>query len=296
MKSFMITIFVIGALVAAGIGGTLASFSDYEVSQNNSFEMGEMDLVVSDNEGCNYNGDIVPAVFAIDDGWPDCIKSQWFDLHNAGRNEQENPYVYLHFKNLTCEFQDAKEAYEYIKVVGGDIVRCPSNDPLAIAINEPTAVAIFGGIAGENATGATVTVDGIGDDAICMLSRYISVNITYSIAYDSNSGTRPTNWDEVPANEQTVLDLSAYDTAGNNDGKVQLSEIACEQLEIGDLKGCWMRFVLVEITATDVPESAFNLNHFDETNTDEAKWEDWPTNAMQAQKVTFDLAFELLQY
>jgi hypothetical protein len=92
------------------------------------------------------------------------------------------------------------------------------------------------------------------------------------------------------------MDLSSYDTAGNDDGKVQIAEVICEQILIGDLPGCWVRFVDVTLRAVDIPESVYGKSFFDENDPDEAKWDHWPTNAMQAQKVTFDLAFELLQY
>jgi len=291
MRNIWLTMVVVLTLVAATIGGTLAAFSDYEVSQKNYFKMGEMDLVVSDSDGAVYNGAVVPPVFKVDAGWPDCSKDRWFDLHNAGQNEQEAPDVYLHFKNLTCDFTDCKEAgiYGYIKIVDKTIVKTTADDPAGIAINEPAWVAIFGGIAGENAEGKAVTVDGIGDAAICLLSRYITVEIYYSVQYDSASATRPKTWDEVPADDRDQLDLSAFDA--NGDGKVQLSELICKQLLIGPLKGCWVRFVDVTMRATDVNESVFGKDFFAAGS----DWEDWPTNAMQAQKVQFDLGFELLQ-
>jgi len=167
MKNIILSIVVIGVLLAGGIGGTLADFNDYEVSQDNYFKMGSMDLTVSDGDGNEFNGATVPRLVAVVNGWPDCSKDRSWDLHNAGENEQVPPEVYIHFKNLECVWENTKVTdttpVAYIGIVDGHVVRYTSSGTGRVGINEPQDVAIFGGVAGENATGAPVTVAGISD-------------------------------------------------------------------------------------------------------------------------------------
>ncbi len=47
MKNIFLAIVIVSALAIAGIGGTLAGFSDTEQSLNNVFEVGNLDMLVS---------------------------------------------------------------------------------------------------------------------------------------------------------------------------------------------------------------------------------------------------------
>jgi predicted ribosomally synthesized peptide with SipW-like signal peptide len=283
MRNVLFAIVVIGALIGAAVGGTFANFSDYEVSEGNYFEMGEMDLVISDSLGRMYNGDTVPAFWRITNGWPECSKDLSFDIHNAGENEQKPPVFYLHLKNLTCEFTEPKVTYDWIrpKYVDGVLVAYLDGDgtlDIDIPVNEPTYVAILGGVAGEDESGAAVTVPGIGVLADCLLSRNIIVTIEYSIQYDTNQDP-PESWEKVPVADRTTMD------------PVPLAELICEQVEIAELKGCWMRWFHVSMVAHDIDEDDLKLDYF----ADGSKFEHWPTNALQNQIVEWDIGFELLQ-
>ena len=261
MKNIFLSVVVMSALIAAGVGGTLADFNDYEVSEDNTFQMGGMDLTISDGTGKEFNGyNNIPQFFAVTAGWPECSKDRSWDIHNAGNNEQEAPKVYIHFKNLDCEWVDCKTSqttpFAYMAVENDSVVRYDADGADRVGINEPQDVAIFGGVAGEDADGAPVTVPGIGDDAICLLSRTIRVvAIGYSEEYDSVAPLRD-SWDAVVlAGEDMYLDLSPYDK--NSDGVVTLDEVICEQIYMFTLTGCKMRWMNMSLRAVDINEDQF---------------------------------------
>jgi len=49
----------------------------------------------------------------------------------------------------------------------------------------------------------------------------------------------------------------------------------------------------MSLRAVDLPEESLNFDYFDEDIEAEAKWNNWPTNATQNQKLFFDIAFEM---
>ena len=314
MKNILLSVVVIGALVVAGVGGTLADFSDYEVSEDNYFATGAMDLVVSDEDGDDYNGDIVPEVFRVVDGWPCCSKDRSFDLHNVGDNEQEPPVVYLHIKNVDCGWVMPKMAYEWIDCDDDVciIVDAPANPPtqgsrnqgLPKPVTEPEFVAECGGVAGEDVNGDPVTVPGIGccygED--CQLSQHVDVKI--QIAGPYTGADTPETASDVPTADWVTLDLSSYDDDPSD--IVKLDELACQQIELGELPGCFTLWVNMSlhlqdvdeddlIAAGDLTDPGMGYGWFDDTIPCEAKWDHWPTNALQNDVMWFDMGFELLQ-
>ena len=99
MKSIFLSVVVICALAIAGIGGVFADYQDIETSEDNYFETGSLDLLVS-QRGVMYEDPNVPRLVNTDDFMPECEdKSYHFDLHNAGVYTQGTGWVYLHFKN-----------------------------------------------------------------------------------------------------------------------------------------------------------------------------------------------------
>jgi predicted ribosomally synthesized peptide with SipW-like signal peptide len=289
MKTIILSVVVVGALVAAGIGGTLADFSDIELSPDNKFQTGSMDLTISDADGNEYNGANIPAVVAVSTGWPDCSKDRTWDVHNIGESEQEAPWLYIHFKNVDCSFVDTKQAYGYMEFeTPTHLVR--TSDNTQIAINEPQDVAIFGGLAGENSTGGMVFVPGIGDKAICLLSRLVTVqSLMYSDAYDSANPLRA-NWAAViAAGEQHSVNLTRFED--NGIPGIQIDELDCNQIYLFQLPGCKMRWMHMSLIFENLCEDSnyVGLNCFEEGS----KFENWPTNAVMNQKLEWDMAFEL---
>jgi predicted ribosomally synthesized peptide with SipW-like signal peptide len=321
MKNIVLSIVVIATLVVAGIGGTLADFSDYEVSEDNYFATGAMDLVVSDEDGNDYNGETVPEVFRVTDGWPCCSKDRSFDLHNVGNNEQEPPIVYLHIKNLECGWVMPKVVYEWIDCDNGDciIVSAPANPPvqgsrntgLPKPVTEPEFVAECGGIAGEDVDGEPVEVPGVGCcyGENCELSQHVDVTIRVAGPYtgpwdDVNKTGTPPTADDVPSAHWRILDLTSYDPDPSD--IVKMDELECQQIELGELAGCYTLWVNISLHLQDVDEDDLiaagiltdpgtGYGWFDDTIPAEAKWDHWPTNALQNDVMWFDMGFELLQ-
>jgi predicted ribosomally synthesized peptide with SipW-like signal peptide len=320
MRNIVLSLVVVAALVGAGVGGTLADFSDYEVSEDNYFATGSMDLVISDEFGNEYNGETVPEIWRVDTGWPCCSKDRSFDIHNAGENEQQAPIVYLHFKNIECDWLWPKIVYLYVLCDDGecvdeltpeewDALTDDEQDALLEAgykpVTEPEYVAECGGVAGEDADGEPVEVPGIGclgED--CTLSRH--VDVTIRIAGPYTGADTPATAAAVPEGDWDILDLDEFDDDPEND-IIKLNELECEQIELGPLPGCYTFWVNVSLHLQDIDEDDLidegvltdpgtGYGWFDDTKDAEAKWDHWPSNALQADVMFFDLAFELLQY
>ena len=90
-----------------------------------------------------------------------------------------------------------------------------------------------------------------------------------------------------------AVDLSAYDE--NDDGYIKFNEVVCNQMLIGELDSLETIYVKIDVWFQDIPEEhdRVKLDLFPGT---EGKFNDWPTNALQNDKVTFDISFELFQF
>jgi hypothetical protein len=113
MKNIFLSVVVISALVVAGIGGTLADFSDSEEEMGDTVQAGSMDLKVN---GLN-DPDLLPA--SIRGMVPE--KSYHFEktVANAGTIDG---WLYIHIKNVLCEETDDKgfkPEPEIVAEVGG---------------------------------------------------------------------------------------------------------------------------------------------------------------------------------
>ena len=262
MRSIFLTVVVVCALAIAGIGGVFANYQDIEVSSGNYLETGDLDLKVSYPSGDNaiWYDTPVPAVVHGDNFMPECTdKSFHFDLHNVGDYEQGTGYVYIHFKNLV--FEDTGKT-------------------------EPEDVAELGGVIGELEDGTIITLpaaDALGADwgtgAGGELAEHLRV-----VIFTSPTGTG--DW--------TELDMDEYDE--NDNGEIKLDEVVCNQILLGELDSNEEMFVWVSIMLQDIDEDDLGYSFFNATIAAERKWEDWPTNALQNDKVTFDISFELFQF
>jgi len=293
---------VIGALVVAGIGGTFADFSDIEISEDNYFGTGALDLVVSNYAGTEYPDD-VPKFFMVQDAWPSCDKSVFLDLHNYGQGFQVDPYCYIHLKNLECGWIVPKSVYAWLDADGTKVIVV---DPPAAGtqgtgyprpVTEPEYVAEMGGVAGELANGTAVTVVGIGEyGETCEVARHVDFHIEVAGPYDH--GAVATSKD-VPDADWTTVDLSRFDL-DPTDGVIKLNELLCEEILLMQIPNCKMIWVHIWAHLQDFDEEAayaeglIDTTYFAETYP-EAKWDHWPTNAYQKDYMEFDMAFELLQ-
>ena len=304
MKNILLSVVVVAALVAAGVGGTLADFSDIEISEDNYFSTGALDLVVSNNLGVEYPDD-APKFYMITDALPCCDKSVFLDLHNYGQGFQADPYAYLHIKNLDCGWVMPKKPYAWLDA---DDKKVDPPDPLPSTgdfgtgyprpVTEPEFVAECGGVAGELANGTAVTVVGMGEyGETCEVSKHVGV-IKIEVAGPYTHDEIPTSAD-VPAADWKLVDLTDYDD-DPEDGVIKINELVCEEILLAQIPACKKIWVHMSLHLQDYDEEdaytdgVIDTTYFAETYP-EAKWDHWPTNAYQKDYMEWDMAFELLQ-
>ncbi len=306
MRNIILAVVAIAALTAVGVGGVFADFSDIETSQGNYFKTGSLDLKVSNYLGVEYQGARVPVFYQVSNAWPCCDKSVFFDLENWGQGTQVIPWVYIHFKNFECGWVVPKNVYKWIACESGTCVEVPAPSPVPPEgtrgtgfpkpVTEPEYVAECGGIAGENVNGNKVIVPGVGCcyGDTCQLPEHIGVLMW--IAGPWPHETKPKTSARVPSAAWRPVTLPDP----NGDGVTKLNELECHEVELGQLPNCngiWVHIALhlQEFDEEDAyAQGLIPTTYFAETYP-EAKWDHWPTNAMQEDAVQFDMAFELLQ-
>ena len=310
MKKIIVSLMTICVVAGLVGGGLFADFSDIETSKDNYFQTGALDLKVSDQVGNEYQDPNVPAFFQVTDAWPCCDKSYYFDLENWGQGFQCAPWAYLHIKNLECYWVVPKNVLMWVNEDGSEatattIPAIPDPLPSAGAVgtgfpkplNEPEYVAEVGGIAGEDVGGNPVTVPGIGVcyGEGCELAKHVGVKLW-------KAGPWP--HEDKPATGADVPDLDWESVPlpdPNGDGVTKLDEIICVEVELGEIPNCngiWLHIALhfQDFDEEDAfAQGLIPTTYFDDTIPSEAKWDHWPTNAMQKDGMEFDMAFELLQ-
>lgn len=304
MKNIILSVVVVATLVAAGVGGTLADFSDIEISEDNYFGTGALDLV-SNDVGTEYPND-APTFYMITDALPCCDKSVFLDLHNYGAGFQTSPYAYLHIKNLSCGWVMPKKPFAWLDESNAIVaapVPLPTVGTMSTGyprpVTEPEFVAECGGVVGELADGTAVTVTGMGEyGENCEVSEHVGVIGIY-VAGPYEHDTYPEAMD-VPQDQWRLVTIpTSLDT--NGDGVFKMSELVCNEFELGQIPACkkiWVHISLHlqdydeddAVTAGDITEA-----YFDESIPSESKWDHWPSNAYQADFMEWDMAFELLQ-
>ena len=98
MRNIFLAMIVICTLVVAGVGGTLAGFSDTETILDNKVEMGSIDLKVNDTDDAPY-GIGIGQVISVDKVNPEDVIQEVVSVRNAG---DKDGYLYVNFKNLEC--------------------------------------------------------------------------------------------------------------------------------------------------------------------------------------------------
>jgi predicted ribosomally synthesized peptide with SipW-like signal peptide len=160
MKNVFLSVVLIGALIVAGLGGTLATWSDSETSEFNYIETGSVDLQVNFADDWPWGTGVGPKVELS------CmIPQKWYgpfpvDLWNAGQCEQPSS-AYIHVKNVECSNIPPKEGSGYPGPITGDLKP------------EPELVAEFEGWVNS------VYVNGIGPEGDdCSMGTHVNMIIT----------------------------------------------------------------------------------------------------------------------
>jgi hypothetical protein len=184
MKNILLSVVVIGALVVAGVGGTLADFSDSEEEMGDIVQAGSLDLKV--------NGENDPNVLPFE--IKTVIPDKWYDVSKTVANVGTiDGWLYLHVKNVLCTESNDKD-------LNGDGVIDLLDNP------EPENVAELGGKHGQK------QVPGVG--VRCDMEKHIKFEIWYGQTgamtlvdlsqYDKN-GDGVIKMDEIEC-EQILID------------------------------------------------------------------------------------------
>jgi len=161
MRNIVLSILVVALLLAGGIGGTFATWSDSETSADNYIETGSLDLVVNGADDAPW-GAGVPTKVKVECLIPEKLVGPFeVELWNAGQDCMPNATAYLHIKDVCCANVPPKTGSGYADPTTGDLKP------------EPELVAEYGGKVD------CTTVPGvgvIGDD--CTLPEYIYMWVT----------------------------------------------------------------------------------------------------------------------
>jgi predicted ribosomally synthesized peptide with SipW-like signal peptide len=260
MKNIVLSVVVLVTLVAGGLSGTLAHFSDTEESVNNTIQVGSMDLKV--------NGGDDPLVAVFEAEVEPCVNiTESITLANVGQPAGDVCHVYAHFKNFRCENIDLDP------VTSGD------QNP------EPEDVAQDGGWLGQ------VLLPGMGiygDN--CSLPDHIDIKMWYcgspvSLSdYDTEPPYGVVKLNEILCNNIRLGNLNKGDSCNLT---IQLH---VQDIDEDDLIAAG----IIPPPANPAPGDG---GYFDGTDPDViAKcWDHWPTNALMKDRLLFDMLFSLVE-
>jgi predicted ribosomally synthesized peptide with SipW-like signal peptide len=167
MKSIFLSVVVIAALVLAGVGGTLADFSDSEEEMGDTIQAGSLDLKVDGMDDPNIQPITITGMV------PEKSYHHEKVIQNVGTIDG---WLYIHVKNVECIETNDKD------LNGDGVITAPEDNP------EPENVAELGGKHGQE------QVPGLG--VRCDMEEHVEVQILYGpvgapvpidlSAYDAN--------------------------------------------------------------------------------------------------------------
>jgi len=293
MKNVFLSVVVVATLVAAGVGGTFAGFVDTEISEGNFVEAGISDLLVNGKNDPNIGAKIT---------W-DCVvpcKSIDFsiDLYNCG--ECHFGDVYMHFKDVVSEEGGTKThlgkeyVYDGVATVGGGI---PDGYRVATGVepkgpnvwsSEPEKIAeVGGGMVGQiNIPAGDSRL--MGEDYASGIAEHLGVVVT--VPFKGATGDELGNPDTNGDGAVDAAERAAWVTNGNRwvivtslSGK--LADIECTKIWLGQLKTQEMTFVHIDVHLQQLEDKAW-------TGDEQLRF--WQTNALQGDRATWDMMWELI--
>jgi predicted ribosomally synthesized peptide with SipW-like signal peptide len=256
MKNVLISLVIVVALAIAGVGGSLAGFSDSEESFDNYVVTGSLDLRVNGEDELPW-GNGIGAVVTLTRVMPsktyevDIIVRNDAEAYEPDGETPEPAHLYIHFKDFVCDNVDpihgGYDTRDYPEIT------LDNPDITEFLRPEPEMVAEFGGMVGQ------VEVEGItqqGDD--CCMSTHIEMTILY---------------DDVEVWGPDVIGLAH-----------------CKQLYLGELPPCGEEHTIT--LQFHLPQQ---LDYGWVSRGIEEKFKYWPTNAYMTDVLNFNILFELLQ-
>lgn len=284
MKSIFLSIVIICTLAIAGLGGTLATWSDSETSFNNYVETGSLDLKVNGADDLPW-GTGVPAKAQVTCMIPEKYYGPYeVELWNAGQCQFPS-HAYLHVKRVECSNVEPKVnpypvggsalwpaatqtgyADPPDRPVGADYV-----PPGSLYKPEPELVAEYGGKVD------CVTVPGIGPEGDdCSMSSHIVMYVTDTTAAPN-----------VPDSDRTILISN------------ELKDWLCEEVYLFDLMPCVPKTIYLWFYMQQDSEENWGYDFIPDpgdTGFDLLYWQkfnDWPSWALMKDKAELDIEFDL---
>ncbi len=263
MKSVFLSVVVICALTVAGIGGTLAGFSDTEMSAENFFEVGNLDLTVSVGSQGEFDdkpyGTGVPAIVKVYDALPCTSMDSLFDIHN--NSDSGTYYAYICFKNYDC--------YEVITTKHDD------------GRPEPEKVAEYGGwlanqwTPGQGAWGQN-----------CTLDEFLEINVQMFHPGDTYDLIGSGNW---------VTDFN--DLVFMHDLWPSEVEHECKWIYVGEIPACNVWDGKINLHISNWSEEMWSTRYatINVFTNNELPFNDWLTNLFMNDGMHFDVDFALTQ-
>jgi predicted ribosomally synthesized peptide with SipW-like signal peptide len=186
MKSIFLSVIVISALAIAGIGGTLAGFSDTESIEKNKIEMGSIDLKVNGTDDLPW-GEGLSGLISLTKLNPGEEYRTAVKVQNAG---DKDGYLYIHFKNMNCYNIETHEEW-WIEEEGTGKMK-----------PEPEIVAEYGGKVN------CCTVPGLGvsgDD--CSMGSHVKVAIDFDGKWVIGTPEKPINLGSLNCSTYAIGEL-----------------------------------------------------------------------------------------
>jgi predicted ribosomally synthesized peptide with SipW-like signal peptide len=272
MRNIILSLVMVVVLVAAGVGGTLANMSDTEMTVQNSFATGSLDLMVWDSEEGIWNNDPpygtgVQHEVEIDCAYPD--EAYWDIIWVANFGDCVSGDAYFKIKNVYCENVTPTCS-------NGDWAILDEDDGEADEFKpEPEMVEEEGGVLDQHDIPASV-VDDLGDDC-CMISHTM-----IKIIFDE---TLVLNWTYFG-------DLD--DLFGTPDGDRNYFT-GMDWTALGHLPSCGeVHEVHVGIKFPQLYDPNWTKWENDDGYLGDVLFQDHPTNAFMLDKILFDIEFGLV--
>lgn len=277
-KSIILAVVVVVALALAGVGGVFATWSDSEVSANNTIMTGSLDLKVNGADDAPW-GAGVPSKVALECMVPEKLYGPFeVELWNAGQCQFPSA-AFISFKDYQCfniepkvnPYPDGGSAFWPAGETTGYV--CPVTRDLK---PEPELVAEFGGKVD------CTTVPGVGGplgDTCSMLS---------------------------------AVEITVTDVRGNVIiGPTVIGSLIGQEIYLFDLWPCQAQTIYLWFSLYQFTEEDFGYNYFltpEELGIDPdeypeeywaaymhwAKFNDWPSWAYMKDAVRFSMEFDVL--
>jgi predicted ribosomally synthesized peptide with SipW-like signal peptide len=278
MRNIFLSLVIVATLVAAGVGGTLATWSDSETSEGNYIHTGSVDLKVNGNDDAPWGAGVCPIVEI------DCmIPCKWYgpfevELWNAGICEFPSK-AFIHIKDFTCFNLDPKvhpetgETTGYPDPVSGDLKP------------EPELVAEYGGkVNCQMVNGVGVQ----GDE--CSVGSHVEMAITTTTVNPTTN-----NFDDILVNPEGRL------------MRAKLKDWHCKELYLFELMPCEPRVIYLWFHLQQESEEDFGYDYipdpiedfpvddpdFDQKYLYWQKFNDWVSWSMMRDGATFNMEFDL---